>query len=390
MYPKIYLAIDNCFASKRWTQPKEWARTIAELGVQYIECSADTELDPLYMGPDYMRDWPALVKAAQKEYGVKVCNLYSGHGTYSTLGLGHNDYRVREHLMENWFKPLIRIAGELDAGMGFFAHCFSVDTLMDGKKYTKHYDVLIDELVALNRYGAEVGCKYLAIEQMYSPNQIPWTIFGTHLMMRQVSQHSKLPFYFTEDVGHHSRKYVKPTRKEIIDHFERRDRSIWLGGTEASELFERALAQETLSEETLQQILEQMGHTPWLFSTEEDTDCYEWLRRLGCFSPIIHLQQTDGNSSPHLPFTQNGIIEAEKVLRALKESYDNPQYMGMPERCEEIYLTLEIFSGTAQTAKEILDNYRTSVAYWRKFIPNDGITLDKLVAALESASNISE
>ena len=34
MYPKIYLAIDNCFASKRWTTPNQWAKVISDLGVK--------------------------------------------------------------------------------------------------------------------------------------------------------------------------------------------------------------------------------------------------------------------------------------------------------------------------------------------------------------------
>lgn len=33
MYPKLYLAIDNCFASKRWTEPAEWADVIRDLGL---------------------------------------------------------------------------------------------------------------------------------------------------------------------------------------------------------------------------------------------------------------------------------------------------------------------------------------------------------------------
>ena len=45
--PKIYLAIDNCFGSKRWTEPREWMDTIKSLGVYYVEASADTECDPL-------------------------------------------------------------------------------------------------------------------------------------------------------------------------------------------------------------------------------------------------------------------------------------------------------------------------------------------------------
>jgi len=34
-YPKIYLAMDNSFATKRWTEPDDWARVIHELGATY-------------------------------------------------------------------------------------------------------------------------------------------------------------------------------------------------------------------------------------------------------------------------------------------------------------------------------------------------------------------
>ena len=50
MDPIIYLGIDNCFASKRWVRPMEWARVISDLGLKHVEASADTECDPLYMG----------------------------------------------------------------------------------------------------------------------------------------------------------------------------------------------------------------------------------------------------------------------------------------------------------------------------------------------------
>lgn len=97
------------------------------------------------------------------------------------------------------------------------------------------------------------------------------------------------------------------------------------------------------------QITREMDKAPHLFATEEDGDCFP-TRKLGCYSPIIHLQQTNGAQSIHLPFTEEenrkGIITAEKVLQALKESYDMPDEEGMPEKCQEIYLTLEIFSQT--------------------------------------------
>ncbi|MBL8120181.1 MAG: hypothetical protein JNJ78_21800, partial [Anaerolineae bacterium] len=96
MFPRIYLALDNCFASKRWTQPHEWMQIAREAGVFAIEASADNECDPLYNTPETLNDWLKAVESATEQSGVRVVNLYSGHGTYATLGLAHHDVRVRD------------------------------------------------------------------------------------------------------------------------------------------------------------------------------------------------------------------------------------------------------------------------------------------------------
>ncbi|NJO84841.1 MAG: hypothetical protein HC828_20135 [Blastochloris sp.] len=46
MQPRLYLAIDNCFALNDWTRPAEWMQLMADMGVRYAEVSADTECDP--------------------------------------------------------------------------------------------------------------------------------------------------------------------------------------------------------------------------------------------------------------------------------------------------------------------------------------------------------
>lgn len=75
--PEIFLGIDNCFASKRWTNPMDWMNVIKDLGLVYAEASADTECDPLYMGPEYMHDWIDEVKRCSEKTGVVVKNLSS-------------------------------------------------------------------------------------------------------------------------------------------------------------------------------------------------------------------------------------------------------------------------------------------------------------------------
>jgi hypothetical protein len=132
-----------------------------------------------------------------------------------------------------------------------------------------------------------------------------------------------------------------------------------------------------------QTINEEMQKYPHLFSKSVDCDLYQWLRETGCYSPIIHLQQTNGTSSSHLPFTQaynkNGIVKPIKMLEAIADSYRRPIAEGMPPRTENIYLTFEIFPHTSDTRREILSTLNESVKYWRQWIYQDGIALDELL-----------
>ncbi len=374
LYPKIYLAIDNCVFFKRWTSPDAWAQKISELGLHYVEASADTELDPLYMGHTYLYDWVRNVKQAQENYGIRVANLYSGHGTYTTLGLTHPDASVRRNMLENWFFPLLRVAAELNAGAGFFAHAFEHEILQDETLYRRYVDMLTDELSKINVYGSKIGCRSLGIEQMYTPHQFPWRLRDTQELLQRVTEQSGHDFYFTEDLGHHHIKFMRPDRKTASASD---GSTLWLGSDQAHALWkaEGSAAWERISAD--------MDHHPSLFSSYEDGDCYHTLRRLGCYSPIIHLQQTNGRLSAHLPFTPaenaKGIITPTAVLGALKESYDAPEDPRMPRRCTEIYLTLELFSGTTSIMNNVLDSVAQSVRYWRGAIPQDGLYLDQLL-----------
>lgn len=388
-YPKIYLAIDNCFAYKRWTQPDAWARVIKDLGVYYIEASADTELDPLIMGKEYLTRWVDDVKEAEAKYSVKVSNLYSGHGTYFTLGLAHTHEAVRRRMIDEWFKPLINTAADLDAGIGFFAHAFSDYVLQDKKIYADYLEILYAGLSELNSYGEEVGCGHLSLEQMYSPHQVPWRIEGTKKLLREVTQRSDRNFYFTEDLGHHHTKFIKPTEKAIklaMDSYAKTGDmgELWLGSNHAYDLFNEAVTgPNNLSQSAVKTIIKDIDNHHHLFSKKEDSDCYEWLRQLGCYSPIIHLQQSNGLSSSHGHFTEknnkDGIIDGKKILTAIKESYDRHQEKGMPNKTGAIYLTLEAFAATASINSLTLKDYAQSVDYWRRFVPQDGLYLDDLL-----------
>ncbi len=341
MYPKIYLSIDNCFASKRWTEPHEWMEIIRDLGLSYVEASADTECDPLYGTPEYLEDWVRKLKDASNRTGVIVSQFYSGHGTYSTLGLSHTDERVGIHMLENWLFPMCEISGQFNANLGFFCHAFPQSVLHDPQRYYDKTNELYFRLGQVAKKALASGCTYAAVEQMYSPNQVPWTIEGAKRLIKSIFTTYHTPFYLTIDVGHQvgQIKYLKMDSSD--------------------------------------------GERPYLYATQEDCLTQSWLEQLGCYSPIIHLQQTDGLSSRHLAFTQAnnkyGVVKGGSILSSLRRSFEQSDEPDMPPRVDKIYLTLEIFTSAADRSADIIDGLRQSVDYWRQFVPIDGLTLDKLI-----------
>ena len=105
-----------------------------------------------------------------------------------------------------------------------------------------------------------------------------------------------------------------------------------------------------------------VGHGAAISGTKEDRDPYAWIKHFGSRTAVIHIQQTDGKSSKHWPFTKKynkiGIIKAEKVLEAVEKS-----------GAREILLVIEVFHSFFEPAEyEVLDDLKESVAYWRKWI----------------------
>lgn len=348
IWPKIYLSVDNCFASKRWPDPEEWLGRAKELGVHYVEASADNECDPLYTTPEYLEDWAEKVVAASKRTGVTVSQFFSGHGTYATLGLCHPDERIRSQLLNGWFLPMCKLAGKMNANFGFFAHGLSVKTLHSNTLYNASMQSLGESLAQICTWGYAYGCASVSVEQMYTPHQPPWTLSGAKQLIRNVNDVAAAPFYLTIDVGH-----------QVGQEKFRAPKQLPMDG----------VANHTYSFDP------------------QDGDTYAWLAQLGCYSPIIHLQQNDGRSSAHLGFTPEnnriGTIDGKRVLEAIQSAYRQSKEPGMPPKAQNIYLTLEIFSSTLDTPEEIMDRLAQSVRYWRKYVPKDGLYLNELLEMVQ-------
>ena len=387
--PYISLAIDNCFASKRWTRPKDWMPLIKELGITLVEASADTECDPLYMGEEYIQDWINEVKKCSERTGVRVVNMYTGHGTYSTLGLTHTDKRVRNRFREKWIKAHANTARQLNAGLGFFAHAIPEYALQEPKDYESYMNILCDGLADLANYASHIGLSSISIEQMYSPHQPPWTITNARELLKTVYQASQIPFYLTLDLGHMNGQqyFQKPSRGQVaewIDHkaIGNTSKHVWLGPQIAVDIFQKAVSGEIQKEQAIQQIEEQWKSYNYLFAAPEDCSVHAWLQELAGYSPIIHLQQSDGKSSPHWPFTseynEKGIIRPDEILSDIARAYEKCEEEDLPPRRSDIVLTLESFIHTARSSAEAIEEIAQSVQYWRHYIPKDGMLLSEV------------
>ena len=395
--PKLYVAMDTCFAIKRWVLPSEWMPVIQYMGAQSIEASTDNEIDPLFAPENYLQDWFDDVAKLEETYHMKVRSFFTGYQTYRTAGLTHPDARVRTKLKNLWFKPLIQGAGKLGADIGFSFHAIREADLASQEAYETAVGIAIDEYAELASYAKENKGVKLCCEQMYAPYQHPFTIESSKKLIHDVYGKNHDPFYIAVDVGHMvgQRKYRLPNIEQIIQAVgmqrnEGRNRGIWLGPEYSYRMVkEQALSNSRSDLVFAKQLLKDLQNSfAHMFSHDErDDDPHAWLKELGAYSPIIHLQQTNGKTSSHAPFTsetnKEGIISPRSVLEALKKSYTMPDDPTMPPKTDRITLAFEIFISNTMYPHDALDELKESVQYWKQYIPRDGMTLDEALSLLD-------
>ncbi|MDO4555251.1 MAG: hypothetical protein Q4B70_08930, partial [Lachnospiraceae bacterium] len=107
---------------------------------------------------------------------------------------------------------------------------------------------------------------------------------------------------------------------------------------------------------------------------------------LACYSPIMHIQQTDGITASHTPFTKEankkGIVDGKKLLEAIAKSYEKDE-VGMPPKSDSIILALELFVSHTDHPGDIKKKMRETSEYWSKYIPKDGMRLNELLERLK-------
>lgn len=377
VYPRVHLVMDNCFAVKRWVRPRDWMEAVKQIGgITLIQASTDNEIDPVHNTQADRDEWIGEVQQYEREYGFKVVSFYSGYAQYRTVGIASHSDSKRDAMISRYFEPTVDVAARLGAQVGNTLGAFSDPVLQDPVQFGRTEKDVEDSLVRMTQYAGGKNVLF-GYEQMYTPTQGMWTIDGCADYMKSVSEKAKAPMYITIDTAHQAGQhlFIKPTVADI----EAMQANVTIQTSYLPVEIQNRIAQKQNAKE-IHAALDAYGY--W-FAEPKDSDVYQWFSRLGCYSPIVHLQQTDGTYSSHKPFTaqynEAGIIKPKEVFAAIKASYDAAQENGMPPRVNDIYLAFEVFFGVTDPTDKIICELSESVAYWRADLPRDGMRLDKLV-----------
>lgn len=294
----LKLGINLGFAVNKYCEPEEWTYIVGkELGLRHVQFVADL-LNP-FLPVDYINRQVERIRENAEKHDISVDSVFTSSFT-RVNHLLHPDPECRKIWLK-WFKDLLGIAARLGAKtVGSHFGILTFASYNDSNKRDMLVEVGVKSWQELSFHAEELGMESLIFEPMSVPREMANTVEETLRLVERVNQNSGVPMKICLDVGH-------------APHPEQRDP-------------------------------------------------YPWIEKLGALSPIIHLQQTVLHKSQHWPFTpefnRQGIIEPEKVLKALRRS-----------GAKDVLLIFEINHREHwDTDFSIIEDLKASVNYWRPYV----------------------
>ena len=259
---KFTLGINLCFAPKRWPEPEEWARIVAEeFGLKDVQFTFDL-MDPR-AGAGSVAAYVDHTRRAVERHGIKIHSTFTGLIAYMGNLLCHPEPSFRQDA-KDWFKAAIDVTARMGvSSTGGYVGALSMRDAGNRDRRLERMMQWQADLHELARYGKDRGLESFLVENMAVWREPPT---GISEARKLAALKTAIPLKLTIDVGH---MIVK--------------------GREG-----------------------------------DDLDPYAWLRQLGPQAGVIHIQQSDTYYDRHQPFTpetnRTGRIEPGKVIEALKAS----------------------------------------------------------------------
>jgi hypothetical protein len=290
----------NCF-SNRYTEPEEWTDFVASCGVRCVQFNFD--LIEVLLPWKVQQRLVACTTACCDAKGIRIKCVFGGHNHHQNY-LGHPDDNVAAA-----YEEFYRRMADLTAALGGegFGTCFAITTTRVHRNAQRRAEIISRAIEAYHRlaeYAKQAGLKYLLYEITSTPRETAATFAENDELLARLASMA-IPMRLCLDVGHRN--------------------------------------QETAG--------------------APETDPYAWIRKYGCVSPVIHIQQCNAEGSHHWPFIDSynakGDITPPRILQAVADSGSN----------HEILLALEVRHRAYYPDEyKVEENLRASVEYWRQWV----------------------
>jgi len=295
---KINLGLHLGFASTRYNNPKIWTDIVRN----------EFNLDYVQFVSDLIE--PNLPKHIIDEE-IKKVNFYTKKHKIKikdTMTLprynyiGHYNPKISDY-WKDWLKRFVKISAQLGAqGAGSLLGIYSFDDLNNNFSHTRKK--IIDGWVDISKYAKLCGIKYLIWEPMSVKREMGDTIHSTQKLHAELNKKSHIPILLNLDLDH---------------------------GNIASK-------------------------------NKDDFNPYKIIKKLGKFSPAIHIKQKTKDIYSHKPFIKKynkiGIIKPDKIIKELKKT-----------GIDEVTLYFEFsFREREPFDSNSVKDIKESVNYWRKYL----------------------
>ncbi len=298
---EITLGINNAFAFKNWPEPDAWAEIVANrLGLKHVQFSFDL-LDPVLPEPGRDALCAEVVQAAER-YGLSLDSSFTGLIVYAQNHLAHPSAPVREQAFR-WYQAAIDVSARLGTqATGGHMGAMSLADYAEPQRRAAQRANVIDAVRALSQYAAQRGQACLLWEPMPDARELPHTPQEAIEVLEEVNAGAGVPVQLCFDLGH-------------------------CAASPAGEI----------------------------------ADPHRWLEELLPWTPVVHLQQTDGLGDRHWPFAPEfaavGIVQPQRVIEIVRAS-------PLPR----VDLVFEISHAFDAPPQQILDNLSWSVEAWAKHL----------------------
>lgn len=301
MAKNLVLGTNVGFANRAFPEPDAWARIVAqELRLKEVQFSFDL-LDPLLPEPGRSAACYEIANAVHK-YGLTMHSTFTGGIIYSQNHLAHPNPNVRAQA-NCWYQAALQVTSLLGAeACGGHIGGLSAADYDDPRRRRYIREQLVESVRQLTILAAQLGQRHFLWEFMPSPREIPHTPDESIELLQEVNDGAAVPVQLCFDLGHcNSYDFAQPG------------------------------------------------------------DPYAWLEKLLPYSPVIHLQQTDGKADHHWSFSRAydavGIINPQRVVEIARSS-----------PFETVYLLFEFGHAFDAPDQQVIDEHKESVERWSKWL----------------------